>query len=209
MPSHPENEHGRPRTIRLTAAVLADYPEATEVLVSFPERWELVKRLGRPGAPLYLAALPADVERPRRERFYDLPAVVILSTTRHRLYRLFRPWPAPLLTIDWDPFTGRGRVEEVRGHQTHLHEVGQAQAWYGRKYGLVWECYLNEAGREEGWPEDMAAIWRAVEEELGVAKLYTLPHEPTFREGYPEFLARLGYAPDPHSPAWWSKSVQR
>jgi hypothetical protein len=45
----------------------------------------------------------------------------------------------------------------------------------------------------------------AVERDIGVKRIFTEPREPTFEEGYPEFLQQLGYAPDPNFEQWWSK----
>jgi hypothetical protein len=43
---------------------------------------------------------------------------------------------------------------------------------------------------------------------MAVNKIFIHPHEPTFEEGYTEFLKSLGYAPDPEFERWWSKLIK-
>ncbi len=50
-----------------------------------------------------------------------------------------------------------------------------------------------------------ADVWAVVERDVASPILFTQSHEPTFEEGYEEFLARLGYAPDLQFERWWSK----
>jgi hypothetical protein len=64
---------------------------------------------------------------------------------------------------------------------------------------------LHEPARTANWQETLYEIWQAVERDMKGAKIFTQPHEPTFEEGYLDFLSRLGYQPDPESPRWWSK----
>ena len=52
---------------------------------------------------------------------------------------------------------------------------------------------------------DLAQFWYAVEDDLGVKKIFTQSHEPAFEKDYPRFLEHLGYAPDPEFERWWSK----
>jgi hypothetical protein len=78
--------------------------------------------------------------------------------------------------------------------------------WRGEQAAVLWECYGFEPLRQRAnWPENLAAFWQAVERDIGVSRIFTQPQEPTFREGYPAFLSRLGYAPDPDCDRWWSK----
>lgn len=198
-----------PLKLKLRTAVAIDYPQASEILVSFPEEWEVVGQIRRENSTLYIAGLPASQEQPRRDRFYGLPAEVNLALTQHRLYRLFLPWPQPSVLVGWDEASGTGRVLKLGDVKVQLQPIGQAQAWFGASVGLIWECYLFEAGRKARWQEELAAFWRAMEGDLGVAKLCTPPHEPTFEEGYTDFLGRLGYAPDPEYSRWWSKNRWR
>jgi hypothetical protein len=59
----------------------------------------------------------------------------------------------------------------------------------------------------EPWPTPLlqVAFWQVVERDMGVNRIFTQPHEPTFKEGYTEFLSGLGYSPDPDFGHWWSK----
>lgn len=201
-----EREHLRPKLIGATAS---DYPSATEILVSFPEEWELVERMSRGNTPLYIAAMQPEEERPRRDQFYGLSPEINLTLTAYRLYKFFRPWPMPSIVASWNVATGRGRVERVDDLKVQLQSIGQAQAWFGETYGVLWECYFDETRRREpGWQEELAAIWRIVEKSMEVTKMFTQPREPAFEEGYAEFLTRLGYEPDASCPKWWSKAMR-
>lgn len=196
----------QPSTPTLTGAVSTDYPEVTEVLVSFADQWELIGRIRREDTPLYVAAMPLSQEIPRRDHFHGLPPEVNLTLDTYRLYKLFQPWPTPSVTISWNQTTGTGRVEGVGDLKVQLKPLGQGQAWKGRTYGVLWECYLSDPAREATTRQDeLFQFWHAVERDMQVAKIYTEPHEPTLQGGYTDFLTRLGYLPDPKSPEWWSK----
>ncbi len=165
---------------------MEDYPEASEVLLSFRDQWELVRLMGQKDTPLYLAAMPPNQEPSRPGRFYGLPPEIKRELDTYRLYGLFQPWPQPGFAVTWDATTQTGRL----GHTTH---------------GVLWECYFNEAGRSGGWQDDLYQTWQTVEEDMGAAKIFTQPHEPTWEQGCTDFLGRLGYAPDPAHPGWWNK----
>jgi len=196
----------RPQRLKLTIAASIDYPAASEVLVSFPDQWELIHQLRREDTPLYIAAMPSSQERARRDHFHGLTPEINLELTTYRLYKFFQPWLMPSIIVSWDQTTGTGRVVKAGDLKTQLQPLGQAQVWKGQTCGVLWECYLNEAGRKEAnWQDELFQFWRAVENDMQVAKIYTQPREPTFEEGYTEFLSRLGYAPDPVYPGWWSK----
>ena len=196
----------RSRILRLADAASEDYPAASEILVSFPDRWELVQPLSLGYTLLYLAAMPPSQERARRDRFYGLAPEINLELTTYRLYSFFQPWPIPSVIVSWDEATGAGRVEEMGDLKIQLRPIGQAQIWKGQTYGMIWECYFHETRRRNAtWQDELYQFWRAVEEDMGVARIFTQPHEPTFEEGYTDFLGHLGYAPDPACPEWWSK----
>ncbi len=106
----------------------------------------------------------------------------------------------------WDETRGERRVLEGGGLRVQLQPLGQAQSWTGETYGVLWECFLHETQqRGDTWPEELAQFWQAVEDDMGVHKIFTQPHEPAFEQGYPEFLSSLGYAPDSDFERWWSK----
>ena len=87
-----------------------------------------------------------------------------------------------------------------------MQPIGQAQAWTGETFGVLWEGYAFETLRQQpNWQEELALFWRAVENDMQVQTIFTQPHEPAFEEGYTEFLNGLGYAPDPNFERWWRK----
>jgi len=197
-----------PSRAKLVEAAATDYPAASEILVSFPDKWELIQQMRREDTHLYIAAMPSRQQEARLDHFQGLPPEVNLELTSYRLYRFFQPWPMPSIIASWDEATGTGRVLKAGDLEIQLQPLGQGQAWTGQTSGVLWECYLNEAGREANWQETLYQVWQAVERDMKVAKIFTQPHEPTFQEGYTEFLDRLGYQPDPQSPGWWSKESE-
>jgi hypothetical protein len=95
---------------KLTVAVGIDYPAAAEVLVSFPDQWELVHQLRRAGSsPVYIAGFPLSREEPRRDHFYGLPPEINLELVTYRLYKFFEPWPMPSVIVGWDETRGTGQ----------------------------------------------------------------------------------------------------
>ena len=197
-----------PRSIRqkLTVASAIDYPGAAEIMVSFPGKWELIHKMQRGEIPLYIAAIPVDDEPPRQDRFHDLTAKINLDLTSYRIFKLFQPWPLPSVIASWDEKTGKGQVEGMGALRVHLQPIGQAQAYFGRDFGVLWECYLYEQARKEGdWQEKLRTFWQTVEAEMNVAEVFTLAHDPAWEQNYPAFLQGLGYVPDPDFGGWWSK----
>jgi hypothetical protein len=190
---------------KLTVAAEIDYPAAEQIIVSFPNRWELVKSFNRGDTPLYVAGLPFSQVRPRRGLFFGLSPEVNQSLTSYRMYTLFEPWPMPTVPVSWDEIKGEGRVLDGGRLAIHLQPLCQAQAWTGSQVGVIWECYLHQTRRPDTWQQELAQFWRAVETDMQVSKVFTQPHEPTFQEGYIDFLSDLGYSADPNFPRWWSK----
>lgn len=201
-----EVESRRPR-LKLTAAATIDYPSASEILVTFPDEWELVEQIIRGEEALYIATMPDSQERPRRDQFHGLPPEINLDMTAYRLYKFFRPWPMPSIIASWDERAQTGRVEGEGDLKVQLQALGQAQVWLGTNCGVLWECYFfDQERRRSDWEGRLAMVWQIVGKDVGVPKLYTQPHDPAFEEGYQDFLRRLGYAPDAAHPTWWSKS---
>lgn len=202
-------KEGEPRRVRLTltAAVKMDYPSAAEIGVSFADEWELVEQLRRGDVPLYIAALPDEQERPSRDHFPDLAPEINLELNRYRLHKFFLAWPMPSVTVAWDDRTDSGRVVGEGSLKVQLQPIGQAQAWFGQRHAVLWEAYMSERWRGANWQDELAAIWRIVEHDIGASTIFSMPHDPAFAEGYKEFLARLGYGPDPDAPRWWSKTT--
>jgi hypothetical protein len=183
---------------KLITAAAIDYPAASEIIVSFPDAWQLVATVRGGDTPLYVAGMPRSVERSHSDHFYGLSPEINRSLTTYRLYKLFEPRTVPQFHVAWNSHLGQGHIIGGAELKIHLHPLGQAQSWQGDTYGLIWECYLFEAYRQRPtWPETLTAFWRAVETGLQTAKIFTEPREPTFESGYLEFLSRLGYTPDP------------
>lgn len=136
---------------KFTVATAIDFPTASEILVSFPDKWELVGVLKREEQPLYVGSFPPSREKGRADQFYGLPAAINRSLTTYRLYRLFEPWPQPTILVDWDEVKGEGRVVGSGHLRIQLQPVGQAQAWSGLQVGVLWECFLHEMRRSETW----------------------------------------------------------
>jgi hypothetical protein len=190
-----------PRSTRqkLTEAAALDYPSACEIMVSFPGKWELVRRMQRGETPLYIGAIPTEDETPRPDRFHDLTTKINLDLTSYRMFKLFLPWPMPSVIASWKEEAHEGRVEGMGDLRVHLQPIGQAQAYFGRDFGVLWECFLYEQTRKEGdWQTELNTFWRTVEGEMDVAEIFTLGRDPAF-------LQALGYAPDPDFGGWWSK----
>jgi hypothetical protein len=90
----------------------------------------------------------------------------------------------------------------------NMQPLGQAQTWTGTRFGVLWEAYIHTAGRREGWEETLAQVWRVVEKDMEVEKIFTTSHDPEFEETfYHAFLTRLGCAAELGASQWWSKTV--
>jgi hypothetical protein len=51
--------------LKLKVAAAIDFPAASEILVSFPDKWELIYQMRRRDTPLYIAAMSPSKESPR------------------------------------------------------------------------------------------------------------------------------------------------
>ena len=190
----------------LTEAIAQDYPDADEVLVSFAEKWQFVQRIQAQDTVAYVAAMPPNQELPRDNRFHSLPPEINETLTTYRQYKLFRPWPSPILTVNWHEAAGTGQVESVDSVNVQLQTVGQAQVWKGESIAVLWECYVLGASLDEASEyEELHQFWQSVEKDISVPHLFTLPYDPAFVEGYTDFLSRLDYVADPMTPGWWRK----
>ena len=167
----------------LKDAVAADFPGYTEIAVSFPDQWELVQELRPADGPLYIAGLPRRREHSDSERFYGLPGDINQVLTTYRQYRVFQPWPQPILLVEWDAQRGTGTVLRPEDLTVQLQPIGQAQAWWGDTYGIIWECYFFSAHLRPTWMGELIACWQAVEIDIGVSTIFTDAHEPDFPEG--------------------------
>lgn len=203
-----EREHQTTRR-KLIVIASADYPAVSEISVSFPDQWEYLQSISLGNSPVYLAAMPPSRLQPQRDRFFGLSAEINVELTAYRLYRLFQPWPMPQLTIRWDYLNEKGQVESVDDLKLRLEPVGQAQAWIGQTAGVLWECYLFERANERDRLDELVNFWRVVESDMGVVKIYTPPHEPTFQNNYQDFLYQLGFRADPEHTSWWLKTISQ
>jgi hypothetical protein len=189
--------------------VTHDFPQAAEVLVSFPDRWEYLETTRSPEHQLYIAGFPIERAHTSRDHFAGLSPEINVSLVFYRRYKFFQPRQMPTVFVNWDEQTRSGTVAGFGETNLQLQPVGQAQAWFGIDHALIWECYFDESQRHGDWQERLSAVWKIIEKDVGTENLWTAPHEPAFPEGYREFLSRLGYAPDIEHPFWWSKLTEQ
>lgn len=194
---------------KLVDVVAREYPGA-EIHVSFPDKWVLLNTFKQAGRSLYVAGFPPSQERARGDHFYGLPPEINRSLNYYRLYRLFEPWPQPIIPVAWDYARGRGVVLPGGHLAVQLQPIGQAQIWQGEIYAVCWECYLQKhaRGQSEEELELLTQFWQAVEQTMDVHTIFTQPREPAFEGDYLAFLRSLDYAPDPKFQGWWSKQRQ-
>lgn len=198
---------------KLLSAVSRSFPNASEILLSFPDQWELIDMLelrkGDRTRPLYIAAMPQELERPTRDHFAGLSPELNLSLNSYRLYRFFQPWQMPTMLVDWNPYLGRGQVVGQRDTKVQLNDLGDAQTWTGQEVGVLCECFMHSRGQDiDNWQEKLAEIWQVVEKNMKAKTIFTPDHEPTMEpDAYRNFLERLGYAREPGSPRWWSRTM--
>lgn len=195
-----------PSNEKLIDVVAREYPSA-EILVSFPENWEVVHTFQQGDRSLYVAGFPLSQERARGDHFYGLSPEINRSLTQYRLYKLFEPWPQPVWPVAWDTLNGQGVVLPGGYLTVRLRPLGQAQIWRGEQHGVLWECFGHSMRK---WPEhemeSLVQFWQAVEQDIGVQTNFTQPHEPAFEGDYLAFLSSLGYVPHPDLERWWSKT---
>jgi hypothetical protein len=198
-----------PSPLKLVEAVARNY-SATEIVVNFPDQWEVVHQFNQGDRPLYIAKLPPSQERVRSDHFLGLSPEINLSLTEYQMFRLFEPWPQPLLHVAWDQTKGEGQVLGEAGLRVQLQSIGEAQVWKGKPHAVLWECYVYDTRQQQqNWQEELAQFWRIVEKDIGVQRIFTQPHDPSFEEEvYIDFLSLLGYAPDPDFERWWYKDRQ-
>jgi hypothetical protein len=114
------------------------------------------------------------------------------------------------LTVGLNEVTGVGRVESVDSVNIQLKTAGQAQVWQGESVAVLWDCYILGASQEATTDyEELRQFWQAVEKDIDVPHLLTLPYDPAFQEGYTDFLSSLGYVADPVTLGWWRKLWQK
>lgn len=73
----------------------------------------------------------------------------------------------------------------------------------------MWECYFFSTRLRSTWLDELVSFWKVVEVDTGARTIFTQPHEPDFPPGeldYTDFLANVGYSPDPQTEGWWSKA---
>lgn len=208
----PYNESVTPERLtpnpKLIDVAQRDFPQASEVLVSFPSEWEFVHTVEHADQLLYLAGFPIERAHLGRSHFEGLAPEINVSLVFYRLYKFFQPWPMPQITVEWDQGQQRGQVTGFQGWRLQLQPVGQAQAWFGVNHAVLWECYLEQSRRMNNWQERLAEIWQYVERDTCARKVFTLPHEPAFEGNYIDFLKRMGFEEDAENLGWWSKSLQ-
>lgn len=197
-----------PTPRKLTDVLKEEFPAASDVLVSFPDKWEFIDTIKHEHDSIYLAGFPIERAFNGREHFEGLGPEINVNLVFYRLYKFFQPWPLPRVAVEWKASERHGSVTDMEGWRVQMQPIGQAQAWFGVTHGLVWECYFEESRRFGNWQETLAEVWQRVESDVHTPRFFTAPHDPAFQSGYRDFLTRLGYARDAEYPAWWSKSIQ-
>ncbi len=193
---------------KLVEVVARDFPAVSEVLVSFPDQWELVQSIDSGQNQLYIAGLPISRAWLNRDHFHGLAPEINVSLVFYRLYKFFRPSPMPGLRVTWNDQIEEGGVSGVDDLKIQLQPMGQAQAWFGASCAVLWECYFHETYRGADWRRTLCEVWRTVETDLQVPKIFTLPCDPAYQTGYNEFLSEQGYTVDSENPEWWSKDIR-
>lgn len=190
---------------KLIEVARRDFPQASDVLVSFPSEWEFIDTVEREGQRLYVAGFPIERAQLSRHHFEGLAPEINVSLVFYRLYKFFQPWPMPQVRVEWNARRQRGRVTDLTGWRLQLQPVGQAQAWFGVDHGVLWECYFDSSRRDVNRLENLEEVWQRVEEDVGAPKLFTLPYEPAFEGNYTDYLQRQGFRQDTENAGWWSK----
>lgn len=199
-------EHERPRSaLKLIDIARHDFPQASETLVSSPDRWEYLDTIKTTDHQLYIAGFPIERTHTSRDHFAGLPPETNVSLVFYRLYKIFRPRQMPTVFVNWNAHAGSGTVAGFGDVKLQLQPVGQAQVWFGVTDALIWECYFDESQRRGGWEERLSEVWKIIEKDVSTENLWTAPHEPAYPDGYSEFLTRLGYARNTQYPIWWTK----
>ncbi len=92
--------------VPLLKMVKVDFPDASELLVEFPDKWVAIARLTDENEPLYVAVW---TEKEHNPDFHGLK----LGLTHYSLVRFFQPFPMPSVYVAWNTQKGVG---EVIGH---------------------------------------------------------------------------------------------
>lgn len=177
--------------------------------MSFPDQWDHIETVRNGEHPLYLAGFPLERARTHRDHFAGLGPEINVSLVFYRLYKFFQPWPMRQVTIEWDQSRSHGRVMGSQEGKLQPQPIGQAQAWFGLDYAILWECYFDLSRRTANWEEALAEVWRRVEWDIGASKIFTPPSEPSFEADYTDYLKKLGYEVDTENVRWWSKTSQQ
>lgn len=192
----------------LVEAVHEDFKGVREVLGPFVDNWELITRLRFPnqeGERLVYAVTEEPEKQNHGWNTGGLPHEWNQGFTWYRAFRFFEPWPSWILNVSLNrnpqPGGPIGQVEDLHDMDLRLHQVGEAQVWYGDERAVVWEV-LGE-GKFRDYPT-IATFWNTVEGDVQVGEYFTHDHDPAYPGGYEEFLASLGYEPSGYQ-SWWHK----
>ena len=189
---------------KLIDQVRTDFPDAKDIVVSYPETWNTLRRVIHDHLIFYIAATDPVAESPRHNRFYGLSSDINRSLTTYRLYHFFRPHPRPIFTTNWNPGKDTGNILELTQQSLQLQTIGHAQAWFGGLHAVIWECFFHAPiPTWPGWKDHLAICWNTVEFDTGAHTILTQPNEPTWETGYDIFLKHLGFNPSSQYPHWW------
>lgn len=143
-----------------------------------------------------------------RNYFPFLPVEANLKLSSHRHLTPVIPWPQPILGV---AMAGdRGEVTGVHSIPVMLNKVGNAQVWYGKDVGLIFECFLEgQVQQEPSFEILMNQLWSICEEFLmsqGVSQIYALARDPALDDTwFRGHLQRRGYQPIAEGAIAWVK----
>jgi len=196
-------------TRKLVEVAARDFPNASTVQVSFPDKWEHLATIESANSSMYIAGFPIERAYSTSHHFAGLPHEINVNLVFYRFYKFFEPWPRPQLTLEWQVGQPHGQVTEFQGFQVQLQPIGQVQAWFGVENAVLWECYMDSSRRDMNSQQNWKEVWERVEQDVDAVNFFTLPHEPAFEGSYIDFLKQLGYQEDPEHFCWWRKSRER
>lgn len=168
-----------------------------EIALSFAEEVSLVGMVDVEEQRYFLGAFAEDrYDRPDPDHFDLLTREENLSIDRDRGFRLYEPWPQPVLGVLVGP-DGSGTVMGAeRRVRVVMREVASAQVWYASPTAVLWEVVVH---RNTGALRTslFRAMWTSIEAHLqsqGIERVVTLPFDPGFEpDAYAQMLHGLGY----------------
>jgi hypothetical protein len=146
----------------------------------------------------FLGGLERDAQHAEPGDYRALSADECAGIHSYRAFRLFQPWPQPVLAVGG----GAGGLKVVDSESevmVTLREIGSCQAWWGERAGVIWEVLLSRDPFADDATFRLAyqAVWGQVEAHLaglGVNAVATEHQDPEFDvPWYQAVLREMGY----------------